>query len=608
MPLTTTPTAFETMPDTMYLTETISAVATSMTLNYVPLAITSGIMILDEGTDREERVSFAGVTDNGDGTATYTDMRRGLAFGGGTAYAASIATAYEHTGNSSTARLVLAHEYMNKSMFTDRNNLLDANVEIRFGSSTDSIYGDGNELYFKSQTTAAKSLAQLAAAGGSDEKVKISINDTTSNYLLSKLTGGDGILLSEVDDGSDESIDIDLDLATDPGLEITSQKVRVKVKTSGGITRDSDGLSLDATAIPRNEFGNGSDGSYTLNASQAAVSGLFSKNSTDFTLLKDAQFINLTIESGYTLNTNGFMLRWSGTLDLQGSAEEQIYSNGGNGGNGGAAGNTDTPGTAGTAGSKAHTGNTIPDPVAGKAGGAGGRGGRQGFQNNGADGSAGTAGTSVTKSVGSNGSVGVAGASGGAGSVGTGGAGGGAGGAGTATAPTALELVETALRGYGYFVEASDLNGSAGSGSGGGGGGGGKGSDGNPNGGGSGGGGGGSGGAGGNMDLAGNIITGAGNIAAKGGAGGNGGAGGAATFTNGGGGGGGSGGSGGDGGFIRLAYRDKSGWTGTTVVTGGSAGTGGAAGAKDGTGTIGNAGSSGTAGGTGTVYEFQFAS
>lgn len=374
MPLTNTPTAFETMPDTMYLTETISAAATSMTLNYVPLAITSGIMILDEGTDREERVSFSGVTDNGDGTATYTDMRRGLAFGGGTAYAASIATAYEHTGNSSTARLVLAHEYMNKSMFTDRNNLLDANVEIRFGSSTDSIYGDGNELYFKSQTTAAKSLAQLAAAGGSDEKVKISINDTTSNYLLSKLTGGDGILLSEVDDGSDESIDIDLDLATDPGLEITSQKVRVKVKTSGGITRDSDGLSLDATASVLSPIfkmaGDGSDGAKSITSSE----------NLDPTVVYN--YTTLTLDAGQTLSVssvnsvlqilNTGNVTINGTLDLNGK-----------GGAGGAGGGIN--GTAGTAGNSLVSGftNGAGSPGTGSSGNGRSGGGGSGVSANG---------------------------------------------------------------------------------------------------------------------------------------------------------------------------------------------------------------------------------
>lgn len=426
MPLTNTPTAFETMPDTMYLTETISAAAASMTLNYVPLAITSGIMILDEGTDREERVSFSGVTDNGDGTATYTDMRRGLAFGGGTAYAASIATAYEHTGNSSTARLVLAHEYMNKSMFTDRNNLLDANVEIRFGNSGDAVYGDGSELYFKSQTTAAKSLAQLAAAGGSDEKVKISINDTTSNYLLSKLTGGDGILLSEVDDGSDESIDIDLDLATDPGLEITSQKVRVKVKTSGGITRDSDGLSLDTTASVFSSIfkmaGDGSDGAKSI-ASSENLDPTSVYNYTTLTL-DAAQTLSVSSVNSVLRILNTGDVTINGTVDLNGK-----------GGAGGAGGGT---GTAGTAGNSLISGftNGAGSGAAVQSGNGKSGGGGSGISANGsASSTSGTAGgTAITErrlamlNQFLNGAV--CGAGGGGGSNDGGGNAGGAGGAG----------------------------------------------------------------------------------------------------------------------------------------------------------------------------------
>jgi len=41
-----------------------------------------------------------------------------------------------------------------------------------------------------------------------DEKVKISANDTTSNYLLSKIAEGTGITITEVDDGGNEQVEI----------------------------------------------------------------------------------------------------------------------------------------------------------------------------------------------------------------------------------------------------------------------------------------------------------------------------------------------------------------------------------------------------------------
>jgi len=42
---------------------------------------------------------------------------------------------------------------------------------------------------------------------------------------------------------------VGLDLATDPGLELNSDQLQVKTKTGGGVVRDSDGLSVDATQL-----------------------------------------------------------------------------------------------------------------------------------------------------------------------------------------------------------------------------------------------------------------------------------------------------------------------------------------------------------------------
>lgn len=53
------------------------------------------------------------------------------------------------------------------------------------------------------------------------------------------VSGGDGIDVTA-------SV-ISTDLATNPGLEISSSKIRVKIKANGGVTRDGDGLSVDQT-------------------------------------------------------------------------------------------------------------------------------------------------------------------------------------------------------------------------------------------------------------------------------------------------------------------------------------------------------------------------
>lgn len=228
VPLASTPTVFETMPDTMYLVETIAADATSMKINYVPLAMTSGVFLVDEGTAIEERISWNGTpTDNGDGTATFSDLGRGLGYGGGTAYAAAAATAYSHTGNSSTVRLVMAHEYLNKMMATDRDNTILSGKKLFMGGSGVWVYGDATELYLRSTTTAEKTLAQLAAGAGSDEKVRISIGDDTSDYLESKVIGGDGITLSVVNDEATETLNVAVDLKTSGGLAIESGQLKV---------------------------------------------------------------------------------------------------------------------------------------------------------------------------------------------------------------------------------------------------------------------------------------------------------------------------------------------------------------------------------------------
>jgi len=57
----------------------------------------------------------------------------------------------------------------------------------------------------------------------------------------------DGVLVITIGDGLDDTGDtLVVDLASDPGLEFSSGDLRVKIKASGGVVRDSDGLSLSA--------------------------------------------------------------------------------------------------------------------------------------------------------------------------------------------------------------------------------------------------------------------------------------------------------------------------------------------------------------------------
>lgn len=57
---------------------------------------------------------------------------------------------------------------------------------------------------------------QAAAPGGSDEHAKVSANDTTAGYLNGKLVAGANVILTEINDGSDETLEIAADKYTDP--------------------------------------------------------------------------------------------------------------------------------------------------------------------------------------------------------------------------------------------------------------------------------------------------------------------------------------------------------------------------------------------------------
>lgn len=479
--------------------------------------------------------------------------------------------------------------------FTENQTIEDGN-KILLGQAGNYILGDGDDIKIKDVNNSELTLSDLAALSGTDEKIKISSNDTTSDYLVNKVTGGDGITVTETDDAGDETLDIDVQLAADPGLEISSGALRVKAKTAGGVVRDADGLSVDGDAIgvPYGVlFGDASTGDVTL--------------SMDTTLTADVHYNTLNL-AGFTLNTAGYRVFARRVTDATGGGKIKATTGGagGTGSNAGAAssGAGGTGGAGGSAGAGT-TGQTVPNSIAGLIGAAGGDGTVNG---SGVVGSNGTA-TNVTNALGTQ--SGTAGGTGGAGGGTTAGTGNGTGG-GTSAGGTAASLGKTTWMNYIAFytnkTTAFTAIAGAGSGGSGGGGGGGSGTSGSPNSsGGGGGGGGGSGGNGGFWVVCVKTMDGDWDIESIGGAGGNGGNGTAANngSTQGGGGGGGGGGAGGTGGSGILIYSDRSAWTGSLVLTGGAGGTGGTGGAPDSTGGSGASGANGNTGSTGTAIELN---
>jgi len=89
------------------------------------------------------------------------------------------------------------------------NQTISSTNELRFASSATAIWKDGsNLLSFKDASNGTKTLSDLSAASGADEKAKVSSNDTTQGYLNGKLVAGDGITLTENSDGGNETLSV----------------------------------------------------------------------------------------------------------------------------------------------------------------------------------------------------------------------------------------------------------------------------------------------------------------------------------------------------------------------------------------------------------------
>lgn len=224
--------------------------------------------------NKVEKIQVAAGTTQSGTTVTLGTLTRALPLsngtdftGSGTAQAfaagADVFLSWDSHDAAQSAKLDLANTFTTHQTISSTN-------ELRLADSATAIWDDGTDLNFKSSAQATRTLSQLAALSGSNDKFKISSDDTTENYALNKLTGGDGISVTETSGGGNETLDFDVDLATDPGLEFNSGQLRVKAST--GITRDSNGVSVDTTSTALRSlarwFGDGSDGTKTIAASE----------------------------------------------------------------------------------------------------------------------------------------------------------------------------------------------------------------------------------------------------------------------------------------------------------------------------------------------------
>src|SRR5215204_1600490 len=218
-------------------------------INY-SLTITSGVLLFDPGTPQEEYISFGGGIVAG-GITTLQDPVRNLTrilndFSG-------TGTGFQHSGGSCVVELTNYHALYNLKANKDRANTFSAPQTIGgtnklfLNDANSWIFDDGTDIQFRSSVQSQVSLSTLAAAAGVDEKVKISVTDTTSGYLTAKLTGGDGIALTIVNPGANEQIDIDLDIAANSGLQIVGGQLSLQL--GSGIIISGGAITVDTTTL-----------------------------------------------------------------------------------------------------------------------------------------------------------------------------------------------------------------------------------------------------------------------------------------------------------------------------------------------------------------------
>ncbi len=560
---------------------------------------------LEPGGTKEEIISFTGVTQNIDGTATLTGVTRGLQF------------AYPYTADSS---LALSHGGGVTFILSNNPQMYDNFANKKNDESIDGVWdfntsptvptgGSGTEVANHedldnlsiagaiSATTTNQGIARMSyspdttigtftvtiaspavftkTAHGliNGDIIKFTttgalpagISASTNYYVISSGLTADAFQISSTIGGTainttgSQSGTHTLILATPVAVSITDPKMPTQseknamVGTSGTPSATNPFVTdEDTRLIESYYFGDGSDGSVVFDGSTTILGMVPSSNI--YTMTRDIYCVDLTINTGVTLKPSGYKIFNTGTLTMNGTAT--ISRNGNNGTNGGTGGYSVNG--SGGAGGAALAAGTLPGSLAGGNGASSTQSGGSAIPGN-----APSAGASIANSLGNSG------ASGGAGN-GTGGGGGVVSG-GTATPATTRVIpgwnlqslldVTTSGTVTRYNNSAAATGGSSG---------------------GSlalvgmnGGGGGGAGSAGGVIAIySKNIVIGASAlISVIGGNGGNGGTGADGT---------GGGGGGGNGGIVFLVYNSLSN-LGTIALTAGTAGTGGGTAAQAGT-------------------------
>ena len=113
-------------------------------------------------------------------------------------------------------------------------------------------------MSFQDNTTPEVTLAQLATGSGADQKVAVTVNDTTTGVLDTKLTAGDGLKKTVINPAGNESMDLDIDIADTAVFVKTSSGAgdENKVPVLGAIGQIAEGMIpvLTAAKVPDQVF------------------------------------------------------------------------------------------------------------------------------------------------------------------------------------------------------------------------------------------------------------------------------------------------------------------------------------------------------------------